>query len=444
MNLFCNFRVFIRLNSHINSCVFSRCLSTGDVVFVPRKLPFRVPKETFSEGQDPFVRSTNKPQNNGNQESSDSNIFSYSNISTHDLKINDNLPDVGGIEENENTIYIQFDGTEKKNRKDAEKQKASELSPAKAAAMNVRDSLRSETVTSSKNTGFDSKGFKIYTDTVPDLKRVPPAKVTSILKSRIIYNEGEILAIDKPYGLPCHGGPGVVNNIEELLPRLARMLPGQQEDLTLHMVHRLDKETTGVMLFAKTEEMKLKLQAMFRNHVISKKYWVITVGVPEPNKGMLDIPMIEKEVEGKHRMSLKPDIGDVYKNLWQKKSRSFGTKAVSKFRVLDDNGTAALVEVQAVTGVKHQVRCHMAFGLGCPILGDHKYSHFNKIAPQKLPVEMLQRFRLRQAKVRTMPMHLHAHQIFLPEIYQGRNLSITTRLPQFFNKNLSYLKLKVS
>ncbi|XP_033126635.1 mitochondrial RNA pseudouridine synthase Rpusd4-like [Anneissia japonica] len=442
MVLFSNLNMCIRTlgtNSFTKCCVYiRRSLATGKVAFLPRKL------KPTAQGLRTRQRCGPRHQNLAHPEQSNSKISSEKYKVT-----NTERGTLSFKEKKDDTIYIEFDGANlKKNKKNVDSRPSTAsakdgIGSAKAAAMKVRDSLESENQKRKKvGVSHDSKGFKVYTNAVQDLKRLPPGLVTSILRSRVIYNEGDIIAIDKPYGLPCHGGPGVVNNIEDMLPRLVRMLPRQHEDFALHMVHRLDKETTGVMLFAKTEEMKRKLQAMFRNHEIIKKYWVITVGVPDPTEGIIDIPMIEKEVEGKHCMGLKPDIGAVYKEFWQKQN-SLGVKSVSKFKVLDQHNSSALVQVQAVTGVKHQVRCHMAFGLGCPILGDHKYSHLNKIAPQKLPSDMLQRLKLRQAKVRTMPMHLHAHQIILPDFYKGRNLSISTRLPRFFNTNLSQLKLKV-
>lgn len=93
-------------------------------------------------------------------------------------------------------------------------------------------------------------------------------------------------------------------------------------------------------------------------------------------------------------------------------------------------------------GFQHQIRAHLAYGLGCPILGDHKYSHDVKMAPQKLPDEMLKQLNIKQTKVRYVPMHLHSYRIILPEFWKNSNVFITAKLPLHFINNLKRLKLK--
>jgi 23S rRNA-/tRNA-specific pseudouridylate synthase len=93
-------------------------------------------------------------------------------------------------------------------------------------------------------------------------------------------------------------------------------------------------------------------------------------------------------------------------------------------------------------GYQHQIRAHLAYGLGCPILGDHKYSHNIKLAPQKLPDEMLRNLCINQSKVRYVPMHLHSYRIILPEFSKNSNIFITAKLPLHFLNNLKRLKLR--
>ncbi|XP_022097438.1 RNA pseudouridylate synthase domain-containing protein 4-like isoform X2 [Acanthaster planci] len=295
-----------------------------------------------------------------------------------------------------------------------------------------------------KRRDLDSKGFRNLRHQVQDLSRFQEDTVASILFRSVIYNEGELIAIDKPYGLPSHGGPGVVHSVDSLLPLLAKKLRLEKSNphWKLYLVHRLDKETTGVMLLAKTEDMAQRLHHMFVRHQVGKKYWLVTVGVPDPQEGVIDMPMVEREVAGKHRMGIRPDIGAVYKNLGRL-GRGEGTRAVTNFRVINENDHAALVEVRPETGVKHQIRVHMALGMDCPVLGDHKYSHHSKLAPQRLPMAILHQLGIRQAKARTVPMHLHAREIKLPEFLNGKNLYIATRVPRFFQQNMKRLKLKV-
>ncbi|GBN78334.1 Mitochondrial RNA pseudouridine synthase rpusd4, partial [Araneus ventricosus] len=92
--------------------------------------------------------------------------------------------------------------------------------------------------------------------------------------------------------------------------------------------------------------------------------------------------------------------------------------------------------------IKHQIRVHFGFGLSCPILGDHKYSHLDKLAPQKLQSDLLQRLHVRQSKVRHIPMHIYARSIFIPQYKDGRNLFVMAPMPIHMSKNLQRLKFK--
>ncbi|XP_072024631.1 pseudouridylate synthase RPUSD4, mitochondrial-like [Amphiura filiformis] len=308
----------------------------------------------------------------------------------------------------------------------------------------LKDSEKEKRRQTDGNEDVDKKKSKSLRHQIQDISKLQESTVAEILRKSVIYNQGDIVAIDKPYGIPSHGGPRVTHNIDSLLPLLARNLAKKgDEDPTLHLVHRLDKETTGVMVLAKTEHMLRRLQAMFRHRKVIKKYWVITVGIPDPPSGVIDMPLVEAEIGDRYRMVVKPDLSSVYPGMKRRKTPA--TDAITKFKVLDAAKKCALVELEAMTGVKHQIRVHLAQGMACPILGDHKYSHFNKQAPQRLPYSMLLCFGITQPKVRTIPMHLHAQSLILSEFFvDGRNLNISTKLPKFFATNLRKLKLKVS
>ncbi|XP_035691466.1 mitochondrial RNA pseudouridine synthase Rpusd4-like [Branchiostoma floridae] len=279
---------------------------------------------------------------------------------------------------------------------------------------------------------------------VADLTHVSPYTLASILKKSLLYDEGDIVAIEKPYGVPVHGGPGMGVSIADSLPLLQQALKTDR----LYLVHRLDKETTGVMLLAKTDDMARQLHSLFRLRKVIKKYWVLTMGVPSHEEGVVDIPIKEVEVTAQgrphHRMVCVPEYSEETKLIVKKKRKSTDAQiAVTNFRVLDSCGSCALVECQPETGVKHQIRSHLSYGLGCPILGDHKYSHHSKLAPQRLPTGMLERFGIQQPKARYLPMHLHARQIVLPGFRDGRSLYFTASLPDFFNRNVKKLRIRV-
>lgn len=306
-------------------------------------------------------------------------------------------------------------------------------------AFEASQEIRREIKRKKEGPQVDSKGFRILKDQVNDLSQLTTYEIANHLKSRIIYNKNDLIVINKPYGLSSHGGPGIHVNIANSLSELAKKIHHSGE---IHLVHRLDKETTGIMLLAKTDKMASLLKNMFKERQVIKTYWALTKGIPNPPKGIIDIPIAEGTVDGKHRMVLKPEYNKHMPSM--KKSRVKSQDAITHYEVINASCNCALVECKTETGVKHQVRVHLAFGLNTPILGDHKYSHLNKMAPQRLFPEILERLHIRQSKVRHVPMHLHALSIVLPEIINGKNLSFKAPLPFSFSKNMKSLKFRKS
>ncbi|XP_042300084.1 mitochondrial RNA pseudouridine synthase Rpusd4-like, partial [Sceloporus undulatus] len=103
------------------------------------------------------------------------------------------------------------------------------------------------------------------------LQRVHPNVLAKALKRGILYQDDKIVVINKPYGLPVHGGPKVKTCIADILPVLAKMLYGMKSE-PLHLCHRLDKETTGVMVLARNQDTAHQVQEFFRTRQVEKKY----------------------------------------------------------------------------------------------------------------------------------------------------------------------------
>ena len=281
---------------------------------------------------------------------------------------------------------------------------------------------------------FDSKGFKILRNQVPHFDNAPSLDVRNVLRKSILYQKDDIIAINKPYGLPMHDGPGVIHSVSDFLDSI---IPRTQ----LYPVHRLDKETTGVMLFAKTESMAKELRDMFSERKVTKRYLAITKNIPKRVSGEIDIPLSEVTLDGKAKLTLKPHSSPDLKPVMPKGGE--GTEAVTRYRILDSGERIALLECMPLTGKKHQIRVHLANGLDCPILGDHKYAHFNKLAPMRLHPSILELLNIQQTKVRHLALHLHARSIMIPKFLNGRNLYVSAWLPPHFIKNLKSLKLKL-
>ncbi|XP_064380432.1 pseudouridylate synthase RPUSD4, mitochondrial isoform X2 [Dromaius novaehollandiae] len=277
------------------------------------------------------------------------------------------------------------------------------------------------------------------------LQRVHPNVLAKALRRAVVYQDEEIVAINKPYGLPVHGGPGVKNCITDVLPVLGKLLANARDE-PLRLCHRLDKETTGVMVLARSEEAAEKIRLLFKTRRVEKIYWAIILGEPDPAEGLVEIPIVEKEVQSHqphYKMTLAPSYrlaaedGKVVKIRKNRDAQS----AVTRYRRLASSSACSLLELQPITGVKHQIRVHLAYGLGCPILGDHKYSHWSKLAPQ-LPEIALKRLKLEQRKARHLPLHLHARRLCLPWGEGGR-VELACKPPRFFTNAMLRLKLEL-
>ncbi|XP_029948245.1 pseudouridylate synthase RPUSD4, mitochondrial isoform X2 [Salarias fasciatus] len=288
--------------------------------------------------------------------------------------------------------------------------------------------------------------------TVAELKRlssqlqnVHPNVLAKHLHRGLLYRDDDLLVLNKPYGVPVRDSR--LTSISSVLPVLSKMVDGMKvkSESQLFPCLALEKDATGVLLLARSEGTVEHILTLNKNNQVKTKYWVVTVGIPVPSEGVIDIPIIEREVVGPkphYKMALSPvfrmnDAGD---GVVKVRSHQQAQRAATKYTVLDSSSGCSLVELQPFTGVKHQLRVHMALALGCPILGDHKYSHWDKLAPQKLPKGVLGKLGLEQAKARHIPLHLHARQLSLPGGSQT-DVDVSCPLPKYFTQTLSRLYL---
>jgi len=284
----------------------------------------------------------------------------------------------------------------------------------------------------------------------PDLSTYLKGEVRDLLFSKIIYDGHDLIALWKPYGLPMFP-PGKTEKVkssvqrfsmEGFLPNLAERVGAEQ----LYEVHRLDQTTTGVVLYAKTKEMEQKLRKLFKEKKVQKTYICICNGVPQADSGFIDIPVGEGKIGTRRRMTLKPDYSGNSSVINNKKSYAVGSvisKAVTKYSVVACHDNASLLETKILSGKKHQIRLHLGLGLGCPILGDHKFSYPDQLGkPQNVKGDIVKRLNIRKSKSRDLPIFLHAKRISIPDILPDGNLVITASLPHFFTKTMQKLKLK--
>ncbi|XP_031551449.1 mitochondrial RNA pseudouridine synthase Rpusd4-like [Actinia tenebrosa] len=270
------------------------------------------------------------------------------------------------------------------------------------------------------------------------------------LADNILFINRDLVALNKPYGIAVHDGPGIPKSISNFLDEFATIKDlGRKPELA----HRLDKDCTGVLLLTRNSQTAKRVAEMFHRKKVIKKYWAITIGVPKYEEGKISIPVGYGKVGPWSRIVLRRDL--VGKSLHEINQAGFND-AITKFKVLDTNQkTCSLLEIDPVTGHKQQIRVHMADGLRCPILGDHKFSS-EQPQPQVLPLRLLQLLQIRGVRSTNdkekggiirpwqrgmIPLHLHARELTLPGLNSGKDLVITAPAPQFFEDNLNKLNL---
>lgn len=251
----------------------------------------------------------------------------------------------------------------------------------------------------------------------PDKKK--PAKLTdkerAFIKSLVLYEDAHVIAINKPHGLATQGGSKQKDFIDKYLDAFTNK-QGERAKL----VHRLDKDTSGVLLLARSAKAAKKLGDAFKSHDVRKYYWALTRPAPEMNEGVIKAPLAKGKGRGGERMM---------------RDDEKGKKAVTYYSVMERMGKrAAWVAFWPRTGRTHQIRVHAAL-MHTPILGDFKYG----IGEFKYG-EDLAKWEGEEGAV-DEKLHLHARRIIIPHPFDKRILDITAPLPEHMAKTWRYFNL---
>ena len=198
---------------------------------------------------------------------------------------------------------------------------------------------------------------------VPPLPDAPPQRPKGELdpreaayaRSLVIYEDEDVLALNKPAGLAVQGGTKTTRHVDGLLSAWGEGLQRPR------LVHRLDRDTSGVLVLGKTPAAAAKLAGAFAKRKAQKIYWAIVAGFPKPGEGVLDLPLVKKGV-GDRELVVPAEPGDLR-----------AESADTEFKTLARAGPrAAWMALWPHTGRTHQLRAHM-LAMGHPILGDPKY-----------------------------------------------------------------------
>ena len=219
------------------------------------------------------------------------------------------------------------------------------------------------------------------------------------IEDMVIYKDDNIIVLNKPSGLAVQGGTNTRRHIDGMLDALKF---GNDEKPKL--VHRIDKDTSGVLVLARNRKTADILTKAFREHTLRKTYLALVRGVPVKNYGEIRAPL--EKSDGRVQVL------------------EGGKYAVTEYQVLDSVGDKfALLAASPLTGRTHQIRAHLEF-IGTPILGDGKYFGSERV----------------KRGMFSDKLHLHAYKIDLSSVY-GRKLVVQANIPGYFKESLRMLGL---
>ncbi|HEX8366217.1 MAG TPA: RluA family pseudouridine synthase [Allosphingosinicella sp.] len=233
-------------------------------------------------------------------------------------------------------------------------------------------------------------------------RRELSADEESFVREMVIHEDPQAYVLNKPPGLATQGGTKTVQHLDGLLDGLG------DERGRPKLVHRLDKDTSGALLVARTARAAAAFSKSFSSRTARKVYWAVVVGVPKVEDGLIDLPLAKQPGTGGEKMHV--DEGDN------------GLPSRTRYRVIERAGNrAAWVELQPLTGRTHQLRVHMA-AIGHPIVGDGKYAGQEAFLTGSI----------------SRKLHLHARRIRIDHPDGGR-VDVTAELPAHFAETMANL-----
>jgi 23S rRNA pseudouridine955/2504/2580 synthase len=245
-------------------------------------------------------------------------------------------------------------------------------------------------------------------DEAPPPKKAPRKSLLNedeieFVRSLVIHRDDAALVVNKPPGLATQGGTGTKDHLDRLLDGLS-----DEGGARPKLVHRLDKDTSGALLVARTARAAAAFSKSFAGRSARKVYWAIVTGVPAVADGLIDLPLAKQPGTGGEKMHVEEGAE--------------GQPARTRYRVVERAGNrAAWVELQPLTGRTHQLRVHM-LAIGHPIVGDGKYGGQDAFLTGAI----------------SRKLHLHARRLRIDHPDGGR-IDVTAALPDHFAATMASL-----
>ena len=248
----------------------------------------------------------------------------------------------------------------------------------------------------------------------PQVRHLPPtpaatspkAQDASLIRTLVLHADDQVFVLNKPSGLATQGGSGLTRHVDGMLDALTE---GRRQRPRL--VHRLDRDTSGVLVVARTVPAAASLAEALRRRDANKIYWALVTGIPKPQSGTIKLALAKRSFSGgdERMVPAERDADDA-------------KAAVTDYRVLGVAGRSyAWLAVKPVTGRTHQIRAHLA-AIGHPIVGDHKYGGAAAAGSGEI----------------TDRLHLHARSIDIAHPLGGR-LKVAAPLPPHMMKTWQLL-----
>lgn len=239
------------------------------------------------------------------------------------------------------------------------------------------------------------------------------------LEDMCVFQDNDLVVLNKPQGLAVQGGEGIRRSLDDLVRGWSTILYGKETSRGLRLVHRLDQETTGLIVLAHGRKTAAQLSRSFASRQVEKNYLALVAGTPAQDDGEIRAPLIKAQLpDGGERMTV---------------DKEEGRPAITEFEVVDRAGSrAALLRLAPKTGRTHQLRVHCAAVLKCPIIGDHKYSttHGGK-APNLNIVDQV------------AGLHLHSWRLSFLHPTSHKRLHFEAKLPDHMKQSLDFMGLRV-